>query len=381
MTGGGSGGHITPILAVANELKRQQPGVKIVYIGQRGDALLDIPANDPNIDEVHTIWAGKFRRYHGEGWKQLLDIPTQARNVRDIFLILAGMVQSFWLLGKLQPKVIFTRGGFVSVPVAFGASLRRIPYMTHDSDSIPSLANRLIARRAYLHAVALPEELYPYPQAKTKMVGVPVGSGYEPVTPELLQQYRKELDLEEYKQVLMVTGGGNGAALVNNVLLSNAAYLLQQCPELAIVHFAGRSLQVAVEQGYQQALPAEDVKRVKVLGFSTDFYKYSGAADVIVARGGATNLAEFAIQRKACVIIPAKQLVWAVKNTEALSARQAVMALTEEQAEQERRLATVLIELFKDNTKRQQLSDTLATYARPNAAHDIAALLIEKASA
>jgi len=116
-----------------------QPGVRIVYIGKRGESLLDILSEDPNIDEVLTVRAGKFRRYNGEGWKQLLDIPTQAKNIRDAIYVLIGTWQSFWLLRKLKPSVLFTRGGFVSVPVALGAVLNRIPYVTHDSDSIPSL--------------------------------------------------------------------------------------------------------------------------------------------------------------------------------------------------------------------------------------------------
>jgi UDP-N-acetylglucosamine--N-acetylmuramyl-(pentapeptide) pyrophosphoryl-undecaprenol N-acetylglucosamine transferase len=156
VTGGGSGGHITPILAVAAELKQLDKSIRIVYIGQTGDKLADIPAADPHIDEVFTVRAGKFRRYHGEGWRQLLDIDTQLKNVRDAILVLIGLWQSFWLVRRLQPQVIFSRGGFVSVPVSLGGWLNHVPYITHDSDSMPSLANRLIARWAHLHAVALP---------------------------------------------------------------------------------------------------------------------------------------------------------------------------------------------------------------------------------
>ena len=76
LTGGGSGGHITPLLVVASELKKQNPAIKLVYIGQKGDAMVDIPAKDPNIDQVYKVRAGKFRRYNGEGIKQLVDVST-----------------------------------------------------------------------------------------------------------------------------------------------------------------------------------------------------------------------------------------------------------------------------------------------------------------
>ncbi len=378
VTGGGSGGHITPILAVAAELKRQQPQARIIYVGQKGDGLADIPAKDPNIDEVHLVRAGKFRRYYGEGLKQLLDVKTIALNVRDILYIGIGLLQSVKLLHTIQPDIVFTRGGFVSVPVALGGKVQGIPYITHDSDSTPSLANRIIARWASKHAVALPEELYPYPIDKTVMVGVPVSALYQAVTPTLQHRFRHQLGVDQAKQVLLITGGGNGARALNNAVIDNAAYLLKRYPHLYVIHVAGRALQTEVEQGYQQVVPKAAMDRVRIEGFTADLHIFSGAADIIIARGGATNLAEFAIQGKACVIVPSKQLIWNVKNTEALASRHAVVQLSEDQAEQERRLASVISDLFDDDAKRTHLSEQLQALARPDAAKLLAMLLLEQ---
>lgn len=380
MTGGGSGGHITPILAVARELKQLQPDVRIVYIGQRGDKLSDIPAADPNIDEVHVVSAGKFRRYHGEGWRQLVDTPTQFKNVRDSFRVVAGIWQSYRLLHRIKPSIIFTRGGFVSVPVALAGKLNHIPYVTHDSDSLPSLANRIIARWATLHAVALPEEIYPYPRAKTTMVGIPLSHEYHLVTPAAQRAYKNELSLGADTQVVLVTGGGNGARQLNMAVVANAEYLLKTHPELHIVHIAGRDLETETSTAYDARLAPALRPRVKVMGFITDLYKYSGAADVIIARGGATNLAEFAVQGKACVIVPSKQLVWNVKNSQALAERQAIIELTEAQSEQERRLGTVIGKLLDDDTERAALASRLHVYARPDAAKTLAMVLLERAN-
>lgn len=378
VTGGGSGGHITPILAVAAELKQQQPDARIIYVGQTGDNLSDIPAKDPNIDEVFFVRAGKFRRYHGEGLAQLFDVATIAKNIRDLGYILIGLGQSYRILRKLRPQIIFTRGGYVSVPVALGGWLQGIPYITHDSDSTPSLANRLIARWARLHAVALPTELYPYPPAKTVMVGVPVSKHYQLVTPTLQHRFRHELGLDQAKQVLLITGGGNGARQLNSAVIDNAAYLLKRYPHLYIVHIAGRALESEVTEGYDQQLPKETRGRAQVHGFIENLHAYSAAADVIIGRGGATNLAEFAIQAKACIIVPSKQLIWNVKNTDVLVERHAIIKLTEEQAEQERRLATIVSDLLDEDDKRQHLADHLAELARPDAAKYLAMLLLEQ---
>jgi UDP-N-acetylglucosamine--N-acetylmuramyl-(pentapeptide) pyrophosphoryl-undecaprenol N-acetylglucosamine transferase len=376
MTGGGSGGHITPILAVAHELKQLQPDIEIIYIGQTGDALADIPAADPNIDAVYTVWAGKLRRYSGVGWRQLLDVRTQALNIRDVSRVGRGMWQSYWLLRKIRPDVIFTRGGFVSVPVALGGKLNGIPYVTHDSDSIPSLANRLIARWAAKHAVALPTELYPYPPNKTIMVGVPVSQQYTPVTSELQQQYRRELGIQSYKQMIFITGGGNGARQLNQDIVANTRYLLGQYPDLVLVHVAGRALEQETNRAYDDLNLGPARQRVQVHGFVTQLYQYSGAADVVVARGGATNLAEFAQQAKACLIVPSSQLGWNVKNSAALAERQAIVQLTEDQAEQPERLGRALGDLLEHESQRQELGTRLASFARPEAALELARLLL-----
>jgi len=381
VTGGGSGGHITPILAVAHELKRLSPHAEVIYIGQRGDALADVPARDPNIDHVYAVWAGKLRRYADESWlRRLTDVRTIALNARDVLRVLYGTWQSFWLLRRLKPDVIFTRGGFVSVPVALGGRLNDVPYLTHDSDALPSLANRLIARWAAKHAVAMPVELYPYSTSKTVMVGVPVSSQYQPVTAALRKQYRHELQLDAYEQVLLLTGGGNGARVLNQALVANARYLLGTYPDLAIVHVAGRALETETNRAYDALGLGAARKRVRVHGFVADLYRQSGAADVVIARGGATNLAEFALQGQACVIVPSKQLGWNVQNAAILAREGAIISLSEDQADQPERLGRAVGELFGDDVRRQALATRLAAYARPRAAQDLAELIITVAT-
>lgn len=378
MTGGGSGGHITPLLAVAHEITQASPETEVIYIGQRGDGLADVPEADPNIDRVYTISAGKFRRYHGEGLRALLDIKTLCLNTRDFFRVLAGLWQSWRLLGSIKADIVFTRGGFVSVPVALAARLRGIPYITHDSDSVPSLANRIIARWAKLHAVALPAELYPYPKDKTLTVGVPVNKNYIPVTAALREEYRGTLSLDGADQVLLITGGGNGARDLNTVMIANVPFLLKRYPGLVVVHVAGRSLEKEVLTAYRKVVPAADAGRVHVLGFAHNLYAYSAVADVVIARGGATNIAEFALQRKACLIIPSPQLVWNVRNTEVLVKKKAVLKLNQLQAEQELRIAHTIIPLLDSSQKRQQLGERLGEFAYPDAAGTIAVLLLHK---
>lgn len=329
---------------------------------------------------MFAVQAGKFRRYNGEGWQQILDFHTMYLNLRDGIRVLIGIVQSYLLLKKLRPGIIFTRGSYVSVPVTLAGAILHVPYITHDSDAIPSLTNRIISRWATLHAVALPEELYPYAIDKTLTVGVPIGTEYQPVHDDLRQQYKQELKLDGYEWVLLVTGGGLGAERLNTAIVDNAAELLRRYQGLAIVHLTGRMHEQGVRDAYAKVLQPDTLARVMVKGFVADMYRYSGSANLVIARGGATNLAELAVQAKACIIVPNPLLTGGhqLKNTAALTAKGAIIEMTEEQIAQELRLANTVADLFDNPAKLSGLSSRLAAFARPDAAVRLATIIIEK---
>jgi UDP-N-acetylglucosamine--N-acetylmuramyl-(pentapeptide) pyrophosphoryl-undecaprenol N-acetylglucosamine transferase len=382
VTGGGSGGHITPNLAVAAELKKLDPAIEVIYIGQTGDGLGDVPAADKNIDHMYTVRAGKFRRYHGEGWRQVLDVDTLLKNLRDMAYVAVGLWQSFLLLGKLKPDVVFVKGGFVGVPVGLAATARRIPYVTHDSDALPGLANRIIAPWAKLHAVAMPKEVYSYPAKKTITVGVPIMAEFELVTSKQMHAFRKQLKLDDAGRVLLVTGGGLGAQRLNDAMQTCMPELLGRYPDLWVVHIAGRNLEAAVRQGYKQQLSAELQRRVIVKGFVTNMYQYSGAADVIVTRASGTAMAEFAAQGKAMVVVPNPLLAGGhqLKNAKVLADRKAIKLVSEAHLNDDHyALMPALTDLFDNPAKIAALGKKLETFAGQHAAHKLAVLLLEVA--
>lgn len=376
MTGGGSGGHITPLLAVASELK-QAGNMQVVYVGQRGDKLARVVADNENIDEAKLILAGKFRRYHGEGLRQLLDIKTMFLNVRDAFLVAIGILQSIWYLLGHRPDVIFIKGGFVGVPVGLAAALLRIPYVTHDSDALAGLANRIIARWARLHAVALPQELYNYPPNKTITVGVPISNKYATVTPDIQQDFKEHLGLGRAKQLLFITGGGLGAQIINESFLAIAPRLLKEFPGLYVVHGAGHLHAGKVQKSYD-GMNDEISSRVRVMSFIENQYAYSGAADVVITRAGATTMAELAMQGKACVIVPNPVLAGGhqLKNAYAYEKDKAAAVIEEQNLRQNPEVFyEVLKRLLGNNKERAELAKNLHTFANPNAAKDLAKLI------
>jgi UDP-N-acetylglucosamine--N-acetylmuramyl-(pentapeptide) pyrophosphoryl-undecaprenol N-acetylglucosamine transferase len=383
LTGGGtSAGHITPSLAVAHELKLLDPGVETIYIAQAGDSLANIPKQHDAIDHVYAVRAGKFRRYHGAGLRQLLDIQTDAKNIRDLWWIGIGFIQSYFLLRKLRPDCIFMKGGYVGAPIGLAAALLHIPYITHDSDAIPGLANRIVAKWAQLHAVALPKETYPYPQAKTVTVGVPVQADFKPVTPALQRQYKQEIDVDTSHELLFITGGGQGSVRLNDVVVKMMPALLKQFPDLEVVHVAGQLQEQPVREMYEKVVNAADRKRVAVKGFISGLYRYSGAADVIVTRAGATTLAEFAVQHKACVIVPNPFLTGGhqLKNAQVLADRHAAICVPEQQSDIDpKSLGAAVTGLLADKNERDELGKQLGTLAHPGAAKELAMVLLKEA--
>ena len=380
LTGGGSGGHITPILAIAAELKRQDSNCQIIYIGQVGDPFGKIPAEDPNIDKVFYIRAGKFRRFHGEGLKQILDLPNLFKNIRDFFYVLIGVIQSWRITDKTKPDIIFSRGGYVSVPVALGGHLNQIPYITHDSDLVPSLANRIIARWATIHAVALPKNLYPYPPEKTITTGIPLSDKFVPVSQDLQAKYKQEIDLPANSKLLFVIGGGLGSQTINVAVISASQHLFRQFEDLYLVHVTGENNKTEVEAEYKNNLSSEEQGRVQVYGYLKDVYRYSGASDIIITRAGATNLAEFAVQGKAIIIIPSDFLVGGhqLKNAEYLASQGAATVINETDLKDDsNRLAKQVSDLIGDQSKRIHLGQELSKFARPTATSEIAKLIMD----
>lgn len=380
--GGGSGGHITPTIAVASEIKKQQSNTELEYILGRGDKLSDVVKEKDIFENVHHVFSGKFRRFHGGGLLQFLDIPTTLKNIRDMFLVLIGFVQSVLLLQKLKPDALFIKGGFVGVPVGLAAALLKIPFVTHDSDAVPGLANRIIGRWAAKHAVAMPVEHYSYPKGRTTQVGNPVSDKYTLVTAALQKSYKESFGLPSDAQVVFVTGGGLGAHRLNMSVAALAKQLLGRHPQAVILHISGRGKEDEVIQAYAKALNESELERVVLEPFVTDMYRYSGAADVSVVRAGANTLAELATQAKACIIVPNPQLTGGhqLKNAELLKERGAVTIVDDEAVSKNPELLLQQIEALLDSPqKRLELARNLHSTSFEDSAQQLAQIVLSVA--
>ena len=274
LTGGGTAGHVTPNLALIPHLIAD--GWEIHYIGAANSAEESLISQIPEVT-FHTVSVGKLRRYF------------DLKNFSDPFRVVKGVFQAASIIRKLKPDVVFSKGGFVSVPVVYGAKMNGVPVVTHESDMTPGLANKLSLPFAKVQCCTFPEAVK-YAKGKGVYTGTPIRK--EILTGDR-QRGRELFGLTASKPVLMVVGGSSGARAINEAVV---AALPNLTDKFQVLHLCGKgNLSAALEgtTGYVQCEYLND-------GMA-DAY---ACADIIVSRAGANALCEILALKKPALLIP-----------------------------------------------------------------------------
>lgn len=356
--GGGSGGHITPLLAVANQLKIDHPKSQIVVITEKRGAFNHMFEGSRPIDNIYLINAGKYRRYYGRSLlRRIIDIQSLLLNVRDVFRIVLGLLESIILLIKIKPDVVFIKGGYVGVPVGIACRLLKKIYVTHDSDAVPGLTNKLIAKHAAINMVGMPPAFYPYPTDKIRFVGVPVTDEF--INPNLPARHstRKDLGVDKDDFLLLITGGSNGAQRLDRAVHRAIRPLLEGYSNLRIVHQVGKNNEKIYED-----YPLKLHSRLRVSAFLKPLSNYIQAADAVLARAGATSIAEIGHLKKPLLVVPNTFLAGGhqSKNAELLANEQAAIIINESQAlEDPAELISQLKLIITNPNRRRELAENL----------------------
>lgn len=327
---------------------------------------------------VEAIAAGKLRRYHNLAlWRQLLRPRTIVLpNLRDFFLVLVGIVQSVWKLFRWRPDVVFTKGGYVCLPVGIAARLLRIPLVIHDSDAHPGLTNRILAKWATQIATGAPLKYYSYPKDHTTYVGIPIDSQFtRQRSQEEKQAIKRELGFDPERPLVVVTGGGLGAKRLNDVVMTARASLTKSA-SLVLISGAGQYDELRLQ------VPKDD-KSFVLRGFvSNGMADLLGAADVVVARAGATTILELAALAMPTILVPNEYLTGGhqLKNAQIYADADAAIVLTEEKLEQRpEQLAESVRSLLDRPAQAAAMAERFHEFARPQAAKDMAALITKAA--
>lgn len=291
-TGGGTGGHIFPIIAVAEELRKRELDLSLSYIGP-SDFTSDTFLKKENIGTFY-ISSGKIRRY--------FSFSSFFANLTDVFLkIPFGIFQAFAIMFFTAPDLVFSKGGFGSIPVVIAAWILRIPVFMHESDVMPGLANRMGSRFSEKVFVSFPPQETGYFK-KEKMIetGNPVRSSLSGGSREEAQ---KIFNLTYEKPVILILGGSQGSERINDVILE---ILPDMVKEFEVIHQTGLAgfRRVKEEAG---ALIDKDLRKYHHPYFFLDEKEIGqayAAADCVVARAGAGTIFEIALVKKPSILIP-----------------------------------------------------------------------------
>ncbi len=274
LTGGGTAGHVTPNIALIPYLKKE--GYDVYYIGSKGgmeEELIkkcDIP--------YYGVSSGKLRRYFDK------------KNFSDIFKVLKGIMQAKHIIRKIKPDVVFSKGGFVAVPVVVGAALNKVNVVCHESDITPGLANKLAMPFAKAVCTTFPEAVKHIKDNKGIYTGTPIR--------DMLFTGKKEKGLEMCvfsgnKPVILIMGGSQGSVKVNNSVRELLSKLL---PKYDIVHLCGKGNldeSLSDKEGYKQFEYISD-----------ELPDLFAMADMVISRAGSNAICEFLALHKPMLLIP-----------------------------------------------------------------------------
>lgn len=314
--------------------------------------------------KYYKISSGKFRRYHDETFTQrILDFNTIILNIRDFLHVLLGIAQSWRLLRKIQPNVVFIKGGFVGLPVGIAAHLRRIPIIIHESDARPGITNKILSRYAHIIATGFPVNNY------KSWTGKPVVFTGNPVRKSVLGMNRQEakqvLKLNPSLKTLLIMGGSSGAAEINKAVEANLGELTKK---YQVIHITGKG----------KSIRGAGTKRYFQYEFVThELPAMLALSDCIVARAGMNGIAEVAAYKKPLILVPAPQLGDQILNARYLAKTKAAIIVNQEDLSAQ--LVGVIEQILSSKTTQNNLSHNIASFYRPKAAAELANIIIQSA--
>jgi len=294
-------------------------------------------------------------------------------NLRDILLVLIGFIQSFIKLFLWRPDVVFAKGGFVSLPVGVAAKLLGVPIVIHDSDAHPGLTNRVLSRWAKYIATGAPVEYYNYPSNKVYYLGVPIGSNFFKYDKKQQFQAKLEWGFNPKRPLIVVTGGGLGA---NRLNIAVSQILKEVLAKYSLALISG-----STNYDKMKSIVPKNSDIFQLYPFvSENIDTLFGAADVVVARAGATTILELSAMSKPTILVPNLQLTGGhqYKNAKVYSNAKAAEILIENDISVNPEVILKKIDEIIENKKyRTELSTNFNKFAKPKAAEEVANLIIK----
>lgn len=351
ISGGGTGGHIFPAIAIADELKRRLPDAEILFVGAKDRMEMQkVPqAGYP----IEGLWISGLQRKLS--WQNLL-FPLK---------FISSLLKSRSIIKRFKPDAVIGTGGFASGAVVKVAGQMGIPTFIQEQNSYAGITNKMLAKNAHKICVAYDAMEQFFPKEKIVKTGNPIRDGLLNIA-----QYRSEglsyFHLDSQQKTLLVLGGSLGARRINQLIE-------QQLPL-----FEQLGVQVLWQCGklYYEEYKKYNSEQVRVLAFIDRMELAYAAADVIISRAGASSVSELCVVGKPVIFIPSPNVAedHQTKNARAIADKQAAILLRESELNEQ--FADTFSKLIADEAQQEALSAHIKALAQPNATKDIVNLIL-----
>ncbi|HJV34774.1 undecaprenyldiphospho-muramoylpentapeptide beta-N-acetylglucosaminyltransferase [Geomonas sp.] len=353
VAGGGTGGHLFPGIAVAEEFLARAPENEVLFVGtSRGIEARLLPKLGYRLELVSS-----------SGMKGL----GTARKLMSAGKLLYGYAQSRKILKEFKPDLVLGVGGYASAPLVLAARGMGIKTFIHEQNAIPGITNKFLGRLVEGIFISMPESAELFPENSTLMTG-------NPIRKEILWSFHERIPTVGDGFSLLVFGGSAGAHRINTAMIEALPFLESVKDRLRITHQTGEKDIQEVREGYQQ-----HGFQAKVTAFIDDMSAAYGASDLVVCRAGATTIAEVTACGKACIFIPFPYAAddHQRKNAESLLHREAGLMIVEEDLTGEK-LAAEILGLMQDPDRLARVEKNARSLAQLDAAQAIVAAMMEK---
>ncbi len=341
ISGGGTGGHIFPAIAIGKALLAKHPDATIEFVGARDKM------------EMQKVPEAGFS-IHGL-WISGIDRKISGRNLIFPFKLISSLLKSYWIIKRKKPDIVIGVGGFASGPLLFVANRLGIPTLIQEQNSYPGITNKLLAKKADRICVAFDHMERFFAKEKIVITG-------NPIREQLLNCEKTQVEAKSFfgledAPTLLIIGGSLGARTINEAVAQNLSLL------------RNNGVQIIWQTGKFYA-PKHDVFGTQIT-FIKDMDMAYRAADLVISRAGASSLSELSVLGKACILVPSPNVTedHQTKNAMALVEQDAAILVKDKDAHTD--LVTGALELISLPERLKQLSKNILEMARPNATDDI----------
>lgn len=368
MTGGGTGGHVNPALAIADTIRQNEPDSEIIFVG----------TSHGKETELVPRAGYELRFIEIQGIARSLSLT----NIKTAWYILTAPRKAERLIREFAPDVVVGTGGYACWPTLKAAAKLGIPTAVHESNALPGLAVRKLQRQVDRILINFEQtrERLTAPQEKVIRVGNPLRGGFGAVTS---QQAKEQLGVNNYKHIVICFGGSLGAATLNRNGLRFMQQFVASHPEVLYVHAAGMRFYQEMKASYD-ALGLDGTPNIRLCDYIHDMHLWMSAADVVISRSGAMTVSELALMQKSCILIPSPNVAddHQYKNARVLGDANAAVVIRDSELDELDRYTREIASLLEDPLKRAELSANIVAFADRDANRriyeELRALICEK---